>query len=106
MRNIQITSVSQAVYIYYACPELENSDIRALFGNLSSATVTRLKKRAQELQREQGVNTLGRYTVNTKCAYNAWGLDIADLESRLKKLKALGMEERRDNHAKEAQAAV
>ena len=44
----QITSIDNALKIYYSHSELGNKEIVSLFGRLSSATITKLKKAAKE----------------------------------------------------------
>jgi len=84
-----ITSVEHSVWLYYAKNELGNAEIRGLFGDRADATICRLKELAREVQRERDVKTWQTYTVNTECAYEAWGLDVEDLEKRAKKLQKL-----------------
>lgn len=91
MRTPQITSVETAIRIYYAKPEMNNADIKELFGDMSSATVARLKDRAKKTMLDEGIEAWGCYAVNTNAAYKAWGLDIGDLEKRYAKLKKYGM---------------
>ena len=87
----QITSLETAIKIYYENIELTSQDIRTLFkskkGDLSSKTVTELKKRAREQMVADRIPSLNSANVNTRAAYKSWGLDIADLENRLYKLK-------------------
>lgn len=87
-----ITSIETAVRLYYEKLELGNAELRELFGaKHSPTTFARLKDKARALMRERNMGTYGLYTVNTKIAYEAWGLDIADLEARYQKLRKLSM---------------
>ena len=91
-RNVRIppiTSLKTAIELYYSMTELGNSDIKRLFGNHSSATITRLKNKAKQKMIEQGTPVWNAQRVNTKVSYEAWGLDIKDLEFRYKKLQEL-----------------
>lgn len=86
---IHIKDIGTAIRIFYERFELSSKDIKELFGVSSSATVCRLKEQALELMRKQGKQPWSRNCVNTECAYEAWGLDIKDLEMRYEKLNKL-----------------
>ena len=85
----QITDIDLAVRMYYERIELSSADIMKLFGVKSSQTVAKLKKTARELMLERGRKSWNPYNVNTVIAYEAWGLDISDLEKRRTKLARL-----------------
>lgn len=90
MMNIpQIASVETAVKLYYEKIVLFNKDILTLFPGISSCTVQRLKKCAQEKAAEHGLMQYNNRSVLTDSAYEAWGLKIDQLERRLNKLKKL-----------------
>lgn len=86
-----IADLKTAIRIYYTKLELNCTDIRELFPSASKSTVTKLKNKARERMVEDGVLTYGTYSVNTKAAYKAWGLDIADIEKRYERLKKFDM---------------
>lgn len=89
----RIKDIDTALRIYYMYPELTNADIKILFGgNISNFAVNTYKKYARQQEIEDGVKTIGFYTVNTECAYKAWGIDVESLEKRRAKLKKLGLE--------------
>jgi len=85
----QITSIDEALRIYYSHSEIGNKEITSLFGRLSSATISKLKRSAKEEMDKQDKLSYGMYKVNTNVAYSAWGIDVADLEKRRKKLQDL-----------------
>ena len=85
----QITSIDNALKIYYSHSELGNKEITLLFGRLSSATIAKLKKLAKEEMVKQDKLSYGMYKINTTIAYDAWGIDVMDLESRWKKINDL-----------------
>lgn len=92
MRIPQIKSLETAISLYYTRIELSSSDIKSLFAggrDISSSTVSRLKKLAREQMIIDEVMPLNAVCVNTRSAYKAWGLDVSDLENRYLKLKAL-----------------
>lgn len=84
----QIPNIKKAIYIYYAKIELATRDIKELFG-CCSTSASRLKKIAMGYINEHGVVIWDAGRVNTKAAYEAWGLDIKDLEDRQKKLEKM-----------------
>ena len=88
----QITSIDNALRIYYAYSEIGNKEIATLFGRLSSATIVKLKKLAKEEMMIKDEYSYGMYKVNTCIAYDIWGIDVVDLERRRKKLQALELQ--------------
>ena len=86
-----ITSIEAALMIYYKYPEIGNKEIIALFGQRSSATVSRLKRVAKDEMIKKGILSYGANKVNTEIAFNVWGINVDDLEQRMKKLKELNL---------------
>lgn len=84
-----ITSLKTAIELFYSRTELGNADIKDLFGKHSSSTISRLKRKAIQKMAELNTPVWNASRVNTEAAYTAWGLDIADLERRYKKLQEL-----------------
>lgn len=91
VRIPQISSVQNAIRIYYENIEIGNADIKSLFGKVGSQTIVKLKEVAKKQMAEDEVPSWNAMHVNTKAAYKAWGIDIEDLEKRYKKLKQLGV---------------
>ena len=89
VRIPKITSVEAAVRIYWENTELGNQELYDLFGNHGRDLFCRLKRVARDKMAEYGWESFCAHSVNTKAAYEAWGLDINDLESRLKKIQKL-----------------
>lgn len=87
---IRLTEPDKVLRIYYSNREIGNAEIQELFGGIGQATACKLKKRALDLMRERGVVRMGRHCVNTAVAFEAWGIDIAEIERRYAKLKKLG----------------
>ena len=85
----EITSIDNALKIYYNHSEIGNKEINALFGRRSSATVSRLKRIVKDEMSNRDILTYGANKVNTKVAFDVWGLDVQDLEKRMKKIKEL-----------------
>ena len=86
-----ITSLETALKVYYENAEIGNKEITTLFGNRSSATVAKLKKNVKVEMINREVPTFGLNKVNTAIAFEVWGIDIADLEQRRKKIKELSL---------------
>ena len=86
-----VTSIDNALKIYYENSEMGNQEILRLFGKRSSATVSRLKRAVRNEMAKREVLSYGLYKVNTSIAYEVWGIDVVDLERRMKKLKNLGL---------------
>ncbi|MDR2904035.1 MAG: hypothetical protein LBU77_05965 [Clostridiales bacterium] len=92
MINIpQITNISTALKVYYAHSEIGNKEITALFGRRSSATISRLKRIVKKEMNTKGVLSYGANKVNTAVAFDVWGIDVKDLEKRIKKLQELNL---------------
>ena len=87
----QITSIENALRIYYRHPEIGNKQIIELFGNISHTTIAKIKKYVRDEMYQQEKISFGTNTVNTEIAYQVFGLDISDLEKRLMKLQELGL---------------
>lgn len=84
-----VTSLKTAIRLFYERTELSNEDIKDLFGDLSSATITRLKNVVREEMVKRNTPVWNANRVNTEVAYVSWGLSIDDLERRYEKLKKL-----------------
>ena len=83
--------IKTAVQIYYTKPEIGTDDIRKLF-SVGKSKAQRMKNEVRKVMAEKGVKVWLPYSVNTEVAFEVWGLNITDLEARLKKLQRLGME--------------
>ena len=83
--------IKTAVQIYYAKPEIFTDDIVELFC-VGKSTAQKMKNHVREVMAEKGVKVWLPHSVNTKVAFEVWGLNITNLEARLKKLQRLGME--------------
>ena len=85
-----LKDIPTAIRIYYKKHELTTSDIIELFG-CCAPTAKKMKDMARELMGERDVPNWNALAVNTDCAFEAWGLNINDLERRYKKLLKYGM---------------
>jgi len=87
----KITSIENALSIYYNNSEIGNKEIIELFGKRSTATVSRLKKLVKNEMTKKNIMSYCMNKINTNVAFSVWGLDIADLEKRRKKIKELNL---------------
>lgn len=85
-------SLDVVLKIYYTYTELTNVEICELFG-VSRSTAKRYKDTALNLQIEREHKTMRPNAVNTKDAFDAWGIDIADIEKRREKLIKLKLKD-------------
>jgi hypothetical protein len=86
-----ITSINAALSVYYNNLEIGNNEIKELFRVRSSATIARLKKAVRAEMDKQGLYSYSANKVNTVVAYQAWGIDVNDLEKRRQKIAALNL---------------
>jgi DNA-binding Lrp family transcriptional regulator len=86
-----ITSIENALKVYYENGEIGNKEIKILFGSRSSATISRLKNLVKTEMIKRNMPIFNAYKVNTAIAYDVWGIDINDLENRMKKIKELSL---------------
>lgn len=84
-----ITSLENALKIYYENTEIGNKEIKYLFGNHSSATISRLKKLVKTEMLKNGVSNYCANKVNTEIAFKVWGLDAGNLKNRFQELNKL-----------------
>ena len=86
-----VTSIDTALFIYYRNPEIGTKEMTELFTRHSKSTINRLKKLVYKQMLKDDVCVHGMYKLNTKSAYKAWGIDVADLENRRNKLLELAL---------------
>jgi len=84
-----ITNIEIALKVFYENAEIGNNEIKKLFGNRSSATISKLKRIAKAEMMKRNTPTFSMYKVNTDIAFEVWGIDIIGLEQRMKKIKEL-----------------
>lgn len=84
--RIMVRNIETAFEIYYSYPEIGTPEIMRLFSCGRSAA-GRLKESARAEQEKQGKITFSPANVNTKCAFEAWHIDINDIERSVMKLR-------------------
>ena len=80
--------IELAVDLYYSTIEIGTKEIRKLFA-CCEASAKKKKDEALKLMAKNEKRASLKAHVNTRIAYQAWGLEISDLEKRLNKLRAL-----------------
>lgn len=80
--------IETALDIFLRCPEIGSAEIKQIF-NCSGSCAWKLKKLAEKVMQEKGKETLFPHNVNTKCAFEAWQIDVADLERRVAKIRKM-----------------
>lgn len=83
-----VMDIESALDIYFRCPEIGTAEIKQIF-NCGDSCAWRLKKLAAKVMDEKGKQTLFPHNVNTKCAFEAWQIDVSDLERRVSKIRKL-----------------
>ena len=91
VRIPEISNLETAIRLYYEKIELGNKEITELFRNIGYKKATALKEVAKQKMDEDDVPQWNALRVNTKTAYEAWGLNIDDLERRYRKLQKLSL---------------
>lgn len=67
----RIVSNEVAVRIFYEYPfELENSELKILFGTKSTSTLTKIKKEVQRVMMENNIPRRSATSISTKTAYD------------------------------------
>ncbi len=90
VRIPQLSSIENVLKIYYTKSSLNNSDVKEIFNRkLSSATVSRLKALARDRMVEKNIPAWNGADVETVSAFEAWHINVSDLEGKLKKLNEL-----------------
>lgn len=94
IRIPRLRDIEGAIRIYYENIEIGTKEIKELFisrnaTDISTSTAMKLKKIAKEKMAEKEIKNWDASRVNTKATFEAWGLEINDLEKRLLKLQKM-----------------
>ena len=90
MSRLAIKDLKDCLRIYYTYPEIGIKEIKELFG-VGDTKACRLKEPVRKKQIEENIMVLDKNSVNTEAAFEVWGIDIEDIERRVKKLEKLGL---------------
>lgn len=88
VRIPQVKDIRAAIELYWSKTEIGTNDICELFG-VNRDRAARLKSVARARMEERKTINYNAACVNTEDAFEAWGLQIADLERRHAKLQKL-----------------
>lgn len=86
LKRKPVSSLETAIEMYYLNLELTTANIKKLF-NVSDPTAKKYKDVVREEMIKKKIVSNEINSVETKLAYQVWGLDIDDLEKRYKKLE-------------------
>ena len=81
--------IGELIQIYYENIEIGNAEIKRMYPGISESTIAKLKDKARNIMAEKKIMPWEARKVNTECAFEAWHLDITDLEKRFQKLQKL-----------------
>lgn len=87
--KLGIQDLRECLKIYYSCHELGSSEIMKLLG-VSESRASTMKNEVRKKMAEQNVMAFDKSCINTEIAFKVWGIDIDDVEKRVKKLEKLG----------------
>lgn len=89
-KHISFGSPEVLYRIYYECFEVGNKEMREIFGGeASNNLIWKIKREVKEKMAEQSVRPVFPNNVSTKVLYEYLGLNIEDIERRVKKLQKL-----------------
>ena len=87
----QITSIDNALRVYYNHAEIGNKEMTVLFGKRSATTISNLKKMVKSEMNKRAICSYGANMINTAISYEVWGIDVDDMERRRAKIKKLDL---------------
>lgn len=88
VRVPQVSDLRGAIELYWRKTEIGTNDICKLFG-VNRQRAGKLKEVARDLMGTRSTVNYDARCVNTEVAYEAWGLEIGNLERRYAKLRKL-----------------
>ena len=89
MRN---PDIELALKIYYTMPEIGTPEIKKLF-DVKDTKAVNLKKQVKIEMAKQGIRCFIPNHINTKLAFDIWGINIPEYENNLKHLQRLKLKE-------------
>lgn len=89
VRIPQPLDLRDALRLYWEKNELDNEDIKRLFGSLGNQRIVLLKRMVKDVQTERGIKSFDHKAINTRLAYEVWGFPYAELFKRFKNCEAL-----------------
>lgn len=83
--------IKLALKMYHTMTEIGTSEIEKLF-DVKETKATNMKKEVKEVMAKKGVKSWIPHSINTKIAFEHWGIDIEEMKKNFKELKRLGIE--------------
>jgi hypothetical protein len=77
------------IEIFYTMDELSTEDIKKIFPGCSLSFLNKKKLEARKQMAEENSMAWSNHCVKTTSAFNAWGINIEEIETKALKLKAL-----------------
>ncbi len=93
-------NMEKCLRVFYENQEIGNADIREMF-NVSNSKASLMKTEVMKKQAERGIRFFNPRLINTDFAFEYWGLNVADMERRITKLRKLGFSSREEERANE-----
>jgi hypothetical protein len=78
------TEAAYEIFVKYLY--IGNTEIKRIF-HCGDSYAVKMKRKARELMEKEGKDTLYPQLVNTKSAFQAWGIDPTALEKQYSKLR-------------------
>lgn len=88
MRGICCVDIKSCVKYFYSNQEIGNKEIKEMFGCGDNKAIN-LKKVVRDVMRERKTVCFDSTKVNTEVAFEVWGLDVKEMERKIKKLHQL-----------------
>lgn len=80
--------IETALLIYYTMPEIGTPEIKKLF-DVKDTKAMHLKKQVKLEMAKQNIRCFLPNHINTKLAFDMWGINISEYENNLKHLQRL-----------------
>lgn len=90
IRNKNKIDIMEALRIYYQYIEIGNAEIRTLFRCTANDTIAKKKQPVLAKMARDSIRVHTHGHVNTRVAFEVWGIDVKELEMRRKNLIRLG----------------
>lgn len=91
MQRPNIKDIDAAIRVFYGNGYVSNTEIREIFGVKSDASIARIKKPVLEEEVRLGVPRVVPFCLNTKVAFEVWGIDVPELVKSRDERMRLGL---------------
>lgn len=86
-----VKNIDAALKAYYTMSYLDNKTIGVIFDTKADSTIAKLKKPVKDEESKRNMPVVVPRHINTKVAFEVWGIDINELEKNKMKLTKLGL---------------